>query len=235
MKAQVSIIMGSTSDLPVMEKAAKILNDFKIPFEMNALSAHRTPEEVEKFAREAAGRGIRVIIAAAGMAAHRHGLYREIVYKRIAPRARVELHGKAGAALEGGRAEGHAVSPAELASHFELAREPIRALRYYDEAAEAAADVAPAVAGAEVERELRRRDHCHALALSALGVERYADNTVTGRHRIDDLLADADRHRLATIGADAAGFSRIHEAAAAAFGAFKADARRPPFLPEKCG
>ena len=66
--------MGSTSDLPVMEAAAKILNDFRIPFEMNALSAHRTPEEVEKFAKNAAGRGIRVIIAAAGMAAHLPGV-----------------------------------------------------------------------------------------------------------------------------------------------------------------
>jgi len=74
MEPLVSIIMGSTSDLPVMEKAAKILNDFKIPFEMNALSAHRTPEEVEKFARGASGRGIRVIIAAAGMAAHLPGV-----------------------------------------------------------------------------------------------------------------------------------------------------------------
>lgn len=61
--------MGSTSDLPVMEKAAQFLNDLQIPFEMNALSAHRTPEAVERFAREAEGRGIRVIIAAAGMAA----------------------------------------------------------------------------------------------------------------------------------------------------------------------
>ncbi|MCD4769905.1 MAG: 5-(carboxyamino)imidazole ribonucleotide mutase [Bacteroidales bacterium] len=74
MKPKVSIIMGSTSDLPVMEKTAKILDDFKIPFEMNALSAHRTPEEVEKFAREAASRGIKVIIAAAGMAAHLPGV-----------------------------------------------------------------------------------------------------------------------------------------------------------------
>lgn len=74
MKPRVSIIMGSTSDLPVMEKAAAILNDFKIPFEINALSAHRTPDEVEKFAGEAAGRGIEVIIAAAGMAAHLPGL-----------------------------------------------------------------------------------------------------------------------------------------------------------------
>lgn len=70
----VSIIMGSTSDLPVMEKAAEILNSFSIPFEMNALSAHRTPEEVEKFAKGAAGRGIKVIIAAAGMAAHLPGV-----------------------------------------------------------------------------------------------------------------------------------------------------------------
>ena len=65
----VSIIMGSTSDLPVMEKAAQLLNDMHVPFEMNALSAHRTPEAVEQFAKNAAGRGIRVIIAAAGMAA----------------------------------------------------------------------------------------------------------------------------------------------------------------------
>jgi len=74
MKPRVSIIMGSTSDLPVMEKAASILNDFKIPFEINALSAHRTPDEVERFARDAAGRGIEVIIAAAGMAAHLPGV-----------------------------------------------------------------------------------------------------------------------------------------------------------------
>lgn len=67
--AAVSIIMGSTSDLPVMEKAAQFLDDMGIPFEMNALSAHRTPQEVETFAREAEGRGIRVIIAGAGMAA----------------------------------------------------------------------------------------------------------------------------------------------------------------------
>ena len=74
MKAKVSIIMGSTSDLPVMEKAAKILDEFKIPFEINALSAHRTPEEVEKFAKSAKERGIEVIIAGAGMAAHLPGV-----------------------------------------------------------------------------------------------------------------------------------------------------------------
>src|SRR5512133_3402414 len=74
MEPLVSIIMGSTSDLPVMEKAAEILNSFSIPFEMNALSAHRTPEEVEKFAKAAEGRGIKVIIAAAGMAAHLPGV-----------------------------------------------------------------------------------------------------------------------------------------------------------------
>ena len=70
----VSIIMGSTSDLPIMEKAAKVLDEFQIPFEMNALSAHRTPEEVEKFAKGAQARGIKVIIAAAGMAAHLGGV-----------------------------------------------------------------------------------------------------------------------------------------------------------------
>jgi 5-(carboxyamino)imidazole ribonucleotide mutase len=74
MEPVISIIMGSTSDLPVMEKAAEILNDFRIPFEMNALSAHRTPEEVEIFAKNALTRGIKVIIAAAGMAAHLPGV-----------------------------------------------------------------------------------------------------------------------------------------------------------------
>lgn len=69
MTPTVSIIMGSTSDMPVMEKAMQFLNDMKIPFEVNALSAHRTPDAVEEFARAAEGRGIRVIIAAAGMAA----------------------------------------------------------------------------------------------------------------------------------------------------------------------
>ncbi len=61
--------MGSTSDLPVLRKAAEFLEAMEVPFEMNALSAHRTPAEVEKFATEAKGRGIKVIIAAAGMAA----------------------------------------------------------------------------------------------------------------------------------------------------------------------
>jgi len=69
MKPLISIIMGSTSDLPVMEKAAKFLDEMEIPFEMNALSAHRTPAEVESFAKGAKERGLQVIIAAAGMAA----------------------------------------------------------------------------------------------------------------------------------------------------------------------
>ncbi|MGB4204919.1 MAG: 5-(carboxyamino)imidazole ribonucleotide mutase [Bacteroidales bacterium] len=74
MKPIVTIIMGSTSDWPVMEDAAKFLNDMEIPFEMMALSAHRTPELVEEFAKNAFSRGIRVIIAAAGMAAHLPGV-----------------------------------------------------------------------------------------------------------------------------------------------------------------
>ena len=74
MKAKVSIIMGSTSDLPVMEQAAAFLNDMEIPFEINALSAHRTPEKVEEFAKNAKENGIRVIIAGAGMAAHLPGV-----------------------------------------------------------------------------------------------------------------------------------------------------------------
>ncbi len=65
----VSIIMGSTSDLPVMEKACKFLDEMQVPFEVNALSAHRTPDAVESFARGAKARGIKVIIAGAGMAA----------------------------------------------------------------------------------------------------------------------------------------------------------------------
>ncbi|NQU53790.1 MAG: 5-(carboxyamino)imidazole ribonucleotide mutase [Bacteroidetes bacterium] len=74
MKPKVSIIMGSTSDIGVMEKAAKLLEDFEIPFEMNALSAHRTPAEVEVFAKGAKDRGIKVIIGGAGMAAHLPGV-----------------------------------------------------------------------------------------------------------------------------------------------------------------
>lgn len=74
MEPKVSIIMGSTSDLDVMAKAAKLLDDFEIPFEMNALSAHRTPEAVEKFAKGAKEKGVKVIIAGAGMAAHLPGV-----------------------------------------------------------------------------------------------------------------------------------------------------------------
>jgi len=74
MEAKVSIIMGSTSDLPIMEKAADILNGFCIPFELNALSAHRTPQQAMDFARGAYSRGIRVIIAGAGGAAHLPGV-----------------------------------------------------------------------------------------------------------------------------------------------------------------
>ena len=74
MKAIVSIIMGSTSDLKVMEKAAGFFEEMEIPFEMNALSAHRTPAEVEQFAKNAEQNGIKVIIAGAGMAAHLPGV-----------------------------------------------------------------------------------------------------------------------------------------------------------------
>ena len=74
MKATVSIIMGSTSDLKVMEKAAAFFEEMEIPFEMNALSAHRTPAQVEKFAKNAETNGLKVIIAGAGMAAHLPGV-----------------------------------------------------------------------------------------------------------------------------------------------------------------
>ena len=74
MNPKVSIIMGSTSDLPIMEKAAKLLDEFEIPFEINALSAHRTPDQAMDFGKNAADRGIRVIIAGAGGAAHLPGV-----------------------------------------------------------------------------------------------------------------------------------------------------------------
>ncbi len=70
----VSIIMGSTSDMPVMEAAAKYLDSMEIPFEINALSAHRTPDLVAEFSQNAASKGIKVIIAAAGGAAHLPGV-----------------------------------------------------------------------------------------------------------------------------------------------------------------
>ena len=74
MEPKVSIIMGSTSDLEVMEKAAQILDEFKIPFELQALSAHRTPDKVMEFAKNAHKRGVKVIIAGAGGAAHLPGV-----------------------------------------------------------------------------------------------------------------------------------------------------------------
>lgn len=74
MTPQVSIIMGSTSDLPMMRKAMELLEQLQVPFEVHALSAHRTPQEVEQFATQAEARGIKVIIAAAGMAAHLCGV-----------------------------------------------------------------------------------------------------------------------------------------------------------------
>lgn len=74
MKALVSIIMGSTSDLPVMKAAAEFLNQMQIPFEINALSAHRTTDLVAEFAKNAHQRGVQVIIAAAGGAAHLPGV-----------------------------------------------------------------------------------------------------------------------------------------------------------------
>ncbi len=74
MKPLVSIIMGSTSDMPIMQEAAKILDQFQIPFEINALSAHRVPEQVVAFAKGAHERGVKVIIAGAGGAAHLPGV-----------------------------------------------------------------------------------------------------------------------------------------------------------------
>lgn len=70
----VAIIMGSDSDLPVMQKAADILTELKVPFEMTIVSAHRTPDRMFHFARTAYDRGLRVIIAGAGGAAHLPGM-----------------------------------------------------------------------------------------------------------------------------------------------------------------
>lgn len=79
MQPLVSVIMGSTSDLPIMQRAAKQLEALEIPFELLALSAHRTPDEVAQFARGAEERGVRVIIAAAGMAAHLCGVIASMI------------------------------------------------------------------------------------------------------------------------------------------------------------
>lgn len=96
MEAKVSIIMGSTSDLPIMEEAAKILNDFQIPFEIIALSAHRTPDKVMAFAKNAANNGVRVIIAGAGGAAHLPG-----VIAAFTPLPVIGVPVKAGMSLDG--------------------------------------------------------------------------------------------------------------------------------------
>ncbi len=70
----IAIIMGSDSDLPIMQKAADILKDLQVPFEMTIVSAHRTPERMFDFAKNAHERGIRVVIAGAGGAAHLPGM-----------------------------------------------------------------------------------------------------------------------------------------------------------------
>ena len=74
MKPVVGIVMGSDSDLPVMAKAGKMLDDLQVPYEMTIVSAHRTPDRLTEYAKNAAGRGIRVIIAGAGGAAHLPGM-----------------------------------------------------------------------------------------------------------------------------------------------------------------
>ena len=77
-KPLVGIIMGSDSDLPIMQEAAKILEFFEIEFEVTVVSAHRTPERLFKYSKEAEKRGIRVIIAGAGGAAHLPGMVASI-------------------------------------------------------------------------------------------------------------------------------------------------------------
>ena len=78
MSVQVGIIMGSKSDLPVMNDAAEILKAFDVEFEITVVSAHRTPERMFSYAREAASRGLKVIIAGAGGAAHLPGMVASI-------------------------------------------------------------------------------------------------------------------------------------------------------------
>lgn len=75
---QISIIMGSDSDLEIMKEAANVLDEFKIPYEITVVSAHRTPDRMFSFAKEAKGRGIKVIIAGAGGAAHLPGMVASI-------------------------------------------------------------------------------------------------------------------------------------------------------------
>jgi len=76
--ALVGIVMGSDSDLPVMQAAADMLNQFSIPFELTVVSAHRTPLRMVSYAQEAVGRGLKVIIAGAGGAAHLPGMVASI-------------------------------------------------------------------------------------------------------------------------------------------------------------
>ncbi len=96
MNAKVSIIMGSTSDLPIMKEAAEVLNEFKIPFEIFALSAHRTPQQAMDFARNAYERGIKVIIGGAGGAAHLPG-----VIAALTPIPVIGVPIKAGISIDG--------------------------------------------------------------------------------------------------------------------------------------
>ncbi|RZL38420.1 MAG: AIR carboxylase family protein, partial [Pedobacter sp.] len=78
MSARVGIIMGSKSDLNVMQDAADICKEFGVEFEMTVVSAHRTPERMFTYAKEAAQRGLKVIIAGAGGAAHLPGMVASI-------------------------------------------------------------------------------------------------------------------------------------------------------------
>ncbi len=80
---QVSIVMGSDSDMPVMKKAADVLKELGIEFEMRIISAHREPEEFFEYAKTAEERGVKVIIAGAGMAAHLPGMCAAISLCRL--------------------------------------------------------------------------------------------------------------------------------------------------------
>jgi len=79
-KAQIGIIMGSKSDLNIMTETAKILDELQVPFEMTVVSAHRTPERMVEYAKSAAKRGIKVIVAGAGGAAHLPGMVASLTH-----------------------------------------------------------------------------------------------------------------------------------------------------------
>jgi len=94
----VGILMGSDSDLPVMSEAARTLEEFEVPYEIHIASAHRVPERVRRYATEASGRGLEVLIAGAGQAAHLAGV---VAASTVLPVIGVPLSGGRGGVMGG--------------------------------------------------------------------------------------------------------------------------------------